>query len=565
MLHSDRVLLAPTNPVLAASGAPSPRIAQTQAGSLRMPKVVHDALGLYWSRLGECAMFRDASVGARAVMAEFIRCVDKVDPAAPIRIGDGTIAAALGASIRSVQRWKRELDDLGWIQRRQYLTRKRPFDLSHVRIRDVALRALGLAPSGKRSSARTSVGSSAPSAASSIAAAAPAGQRPRRVGPLSAAVDNSAESYPQWTPFLADALDTIPQLSSKGQSALRAAALDDPRNAPTRTSRLLAPQQAHETRALEGTCKQLSAGEKRELHKLQAVYGVALDAMPDPLSLEVDPERGGLVTLPPAALPVAQSVEPASGTNPAPVSQAAGEAFARVGLPTSGGTGAAGTLPPVAASRPVPESLPAYLADLAPLTQAGIAVSGVFALMGMATRAGHRLGNIVAATAQYIRRSDHPFAYVLKLVQARYDWAAITRAQVHAASDGDASSFAHATARSDRQAEVRAMAAVLTSMVCGAVYGHETARYVWQRVGTVILQAERDQVVDGAGRRVGSSAIDRRWMTVGQPASFVRDWAGGKIHALVDGTGAAEFAPALTPKRAWNALDGQSVAAAFAA
>lgn len=220
--------------------------------------------------------------------------------------------------------------------------------------------------------------------------------------------------------------------------------------------------------------------------------------------------------------------------------------------------------PPFAAGLPTPASLPGDLADLAPLAEVGIAAPGAFALMGMASRAGHRLGNIVAATAAQIRRARHPFAYVRKLVCARRDWVAIAREKDQPAGDGDAPTPANLAARSGHQPAVRTMAAVLSAMATGVIYSHETVPYVWQRVDAVILQAQRDQIVDSAGGRVAMSLTDQHWMTLNRTASFVQDWECGKIQPL---SGTAEVAPESKPEPepepAARPVDGHGVAEAF--
>ena len=95
------------------------------------------------------------------------------------------------------------------------------------------------------------------------------------------------------------------------------------------------------------------------------------------------------------------------------------------------------------------------------------------------------------------------------------------------------------TIRSEPQPAARTLAAVLSAMATGVVYSHETAPYVWQRVDAVILQAQRDQIVDSADGKVATSFTDQRWMTLNRTTSFVQDWEGGKVQPL---SGTAEVA-----------------------
>ena len=68
--------------------------------------------------------------------------------------------------------------------------------------------------------------------------------------------------------------------------------------------------------------------------------------------------------------------------------------------------------------------------DLALLEQMGLKPGAIFKLMGEATKMGHRLGQIVRATAPLIRAAKFPFGYLRKLIDTDRDWANYTCAAV---------------------------------------------------------------------------------------------------------------------------------------
>lgn len=71
--------------------------------------------------------------------------------------------------------------------------------------------------------------------------------------------------------------------------------------------------------------------------------------------------------------------------------------------------------PAVASDDSVPD-------DLMVLRACGIPVSGIRKLMGMATQAGHFLGNIVEVAGDNILGARNPFSYVCKLISSKTDW-----------------------------------------------------------------------------------------------------------------------------------------------
>ena len=65
-------------------------------------------------------------------------------------------------------------------------------------------------------------------------------------------------------------------------------------------------------------------------------------------------------------------------------------------------------------------------ADVQLLEKVGLRRGAIFKLMGEATRAGHRLGNIVRGAAPLIEQAKHVFGYMRKLIASNRDWTTYT-------------------------------------------------------------------------------------------------------------------------------------------
>lgn len=70
---------------------------------------------------------------------------------------------------------------------------------------------------------------------------------------------------------------------------------------------------------------------------------------------------------------------------------------------------------PEAKESPLPE-------DVQLLEKMGLRRGAIFKLMGEATKAGHRLGNIVRAASPLIEKARHVFGYMRKLIAQPRDW-----------------------------------------------------------------------------------------------------------------------------------------------
>jgi hypothetical protein len=65
--------------------------------------------------------------------------------------------------------------------------------------------------------------------------------------------------------------------------------------------------------------------------------------------------------------------------------------------------------------------------DLVPLAVAGLTLGAIRKLMGLASRAGTRLGDVVAVAGRHILKARRAYSYVLKLLRSGKDWAALAR------------------------------------------------------------------------------------------------------------------------------------------
>lgn len=95
-------------------------------------------------------------------------------------------------------------------------------------------------------------------------------------------------------------------------------------------------------------------------------------------------------------------------------------------------TGAGSSVPPP------PLSVDRLPPELRCLVRPGMPVSAVFRLMGLATRAGKRLGDVVVACQASIEKARSPFAYVRALLAKDRDFTAIAQSQVESKAEADA-------------------------------------------------------------------------------------------------------------------------------
>ena len=88
--------------------------------------------------------------------------------------------------------------------------------------------------------------------------------------------------------------------------------------------------------------------------------------------------------------------------------------------------------------------------DLHLLQDCGLNVPAIRKLMGMASKAGHRLGTIVQAAGKHILNATKPFCYMRKLIFSGKDWGA----QAEAAQQEDVARAQESLEAAQRQADI---------------------------------------------------------------------------------------------------------------
>jgi hypothetical protein len=409
-----------------------------------------------------------------------LRNVSARRPAEPVRIGNLTLAAALHTSDRTTRRIKASLEDKGWITRHQVKSRLRGMQVSDIWLTPHALLVLGLAPANPADSAPPD--------------ASPASARSSAFEPPEA---ESNGPGPQRRPDLSDAL-ALPQPLSEGQ---RAAA----------QPRLLAePPLEQEPADQEPAGNDLSGEAATDRSRVQdgagdegAIGGVIEDAeaweheeqvFSDPSVDAPHEDRDGDET--------DGAVDNVGNGGSADACVAAnapqGDAAAVDAAPAVDGAG--DPTASQAAKQTVPE-------DLALLAGLGISVPGIRKLMGLASRAGHRLGDIVRVAGHLIERAVKPFCYVAKLIRSPRDW----KAEKEAGIASQAEAVAVAQARSDA-------AEVATAIDAAGMLSHGKRAFVWRVIAGTVHQST---VADAARGGIG------RWVPMLDLGGLARAWREG--------------------------------------
>jgi hypothetical protein len=147
--------------------------------------------------------------------------------------------------------------------------------------------------------------------------------------------------------------------------------------------------------------------------------------------------------------------------------------------------------------------------DLALLAGLGISVPGIRKLMGLASRAGHRLGDIVRVAGHLIERAVKPFCYVAKLIRSPRDW----KAEKEAGIASQAEAVAVAQARNDA-------AEVATAIDAAGMLSHGKRAFVWRVIaGTVHQSTVEDAARGGIGR----------WVPMLDLGGLARAWREGRL------------------------------------
>jgi hypothetical protein len=420
---------------------------------------------------------RELDPRERSLLVRVLRNVSARRPAEPVRIGNLTLAAALHTSDRTTRRVKASLEDKGWITRHQVKSRLRGMQVSDIWLTPHALLVLGLAPANPADSAPTD--------------ASPASARSAAFEPPEA---ESNGPGPQRRPDLSDAL-ALPQPLSEGQ---RAAA----------QPRLLAEPSLEQEPAGDDACEAAATDRSR-------VQGGAGD----------EGAIGGVIEGAEAWEPEEQvfsdpSVDAPHGDLDGDETDGAvdnvgngGSADACVAANAPQGDAAAVDAAPAvdgagdpAASQAAKQAVPEDLALLAGL---GISVPGIRKLMGLASRAGHRLGDIVRVAGHLIERAVKPFCYVAKLIRSPRNW----KAEKEAGIASQTEAVAVAQARNDA-------AEVATAIDAAGMLSHGKRAFVWRVIaGTVHQSTVEDAARGGIGR----------WVPMLDLGGLARAWREGRL------------------------------------
>lgn len=104
------------------------------------PPLISRALARIAGRVGEVG---ELSRDARALLAEYVRCVDCANPRNSVRLSNEHLAHALQVSVRTLLRIKNELVEGGWITRHQIKSRADGMQISDVVLTSFCICQLG--------------------------------------------------------------------------------------------------------------------------------------------------------------------------------------------------------------------------------------------------------------------------------------------------------------------------------------------------------------------------------------------------------------------------------------
>ena len=154
--------------------------------------------------------------------------------------------------------------------------------------------------------------------------------------------------------------------------------------------------------------------------------------------------------------------------------------------------------------------------DLHLLQDCGLTVPAIRKLMGMATKAGHRLGTIVQTTGKHILNATRPFCYVRKLIVSGKDWGA----QAEAVQQEDVARAQESAEAAQRQQDMELVEqeASKTGLLTSA-----KRACVWAWMDGWLKRAEMDAVL------AGGNVPWLRMADLGGVAQAIRD---GKVFAV---------------------------------
>ena len=155
-----------------------------------------------------------------------------------------------------------------------------------------------------------------------------------------------------------------------------------------------------------------------------------------------------------------------------------------------------------------------------------VTVAGVRLLMGAATRAGTRLGDLLLAAGDAVLKARHPFGYVRKLIDSGKDWSAV----------------AHEKRRRDNEQwgvdhKLRELQRLVQAMGEGTMYSHHKHEFVWRAEFGQVCQSS---VQDAAGGGIG------RWLPMVDVSRLATAWRDGRLFPVTTVDVVAWLAPETT-------------------
>ena len=396
------------------------------------------------------AGLQQLDTGERALLVRLVRNVSMAAPKESVRIANPTLAAGLHVSERTIHRIKAGLEAKGWITRQQVQSRRRGMQISDVQLTRHALETLGLVEA-------------AVPAAPQEPATPPSFQRPPKVTDALLFPQSVLQRRPCGTLEFPDTGTTAPpdaELSrSENPSCYDSAQVD--------------------TKAQ--TCVH------EDLVRLEPGMVLSIETEPSATDSPVSPALAEITVE--AELPAAKE------TCPQPLDGSAGIHDLTVDSPAQ-----QQSLPE--ANRVLPDDV-RFLAD-----EGGVTVAGVRLLMGLATKAGTRLGDVLQVAKDAVLKSRKPFAYMKKLLHTGKDWSALALG-----SQRQKEGQQQATARASDLDQLRAAMAE-------GLYSHAKRKCVWRvEFGAVHQSTIEDAAQGGIGR----------WLVLHDVSGLATAWREGKI------------------------------------
>jgi hypothetical protein len=214
---------------------------------------------------------------------------------------------------------------------------------------------------------------------------------------------------------------------------------------------------------------------------------------PDPAGLPADPKEtrldGSSAAQEPVQAPVQQAVDP--------------------------------LVDPPAKPPPAANNLPEDVRMLAEI--GGVTVAGVRLLMGAATRAGTRLGDVLSAAGDAVLKARHPFGYTKTLIHCDKDWGAV--AQEKRRQDHERRGVGQRLGELQR---------LVQAMGEGTMYSHDKHEFVWR---AEFGQVSQSSVQDAAGGGIG------RWLPMVDVSGLASAWREGRLFPVTTADVAAWLAP----------------------